>query len=396
MNIEELLSRGVVDVIGEDALRKKLEEGAKLRIKLGIDPTGSELHLGHSVVLRKLRQFQDLGHTVILLIGDYTARIGDPTGKSETRVVLTGDDVERNMKSYVEQASVILDADKLEVRYNSEWFDKMGMGDVLNLASFKTVNQMLQREDFKNRYSSGQDISLTEFLYPLMQGYDSVELNCDVEIGGTDQLFNMLVGRDMQKVYGVKKRQAVVTVPLLEGLSGGKKMSKSLGNYIGLRESASEIYGKTMSIVDELIIPYFELLTSVSGDDIAAMSDELKGGANPRDLKMRLAREIVGLYWNDDAAIKAEEEFVNVFKNKSLPDEIEVVVVETRGCNIVDLICSLSLAASKSEARRLVSGGAVKISGEKVEDVDFVPEIGDEEVLLQVGKRHFRKLRSNG
>ena len=389
--LKNILERGVVDVIVKKDLESKLKSGKKLRIKLGIDPTGSDLHVGHSVVLRKLKHFQDSGHNIILLIGDYTARIGDPTGKAETRVMLSEDDIKKNMKHYVDQASKIIDIKKAEIRHNSEWFEKMTMADVLELTSKKTIMQMMQREDFKNRYKNDVDISVTEILYPIMQGYDSVMLESDVEIGGTDQLFNMLVGRDMQKRMDSKVIQNVLTVPILEGLDGIEKMSKSLDNYIGITESPGNIFGKTMSIPDDLILRYFELATEIPMKEIEDIEKSLKGGDNPKNLKVKLAKEIVTLYHDKSAADKAEKEFEEVFANKGIPDDIETKKLSNKKWNIIGLVSETGLSSSKSEARRNVEGGGVRIDGEKVTSIEEEIDISSEK-LLQVGKRKFIKV----
>lgn len=390
-DIKTLLDRGTVEVIVRKDLEEKLKSGKKLRIKFGIDPTGSDLHIGHSVVLRKLRQFQDQGHTTILLIGDYTARIGDPTGKSETRVMLSEEQIKANMEHYVEQASKILDIKKLEIRHNSEWFGKMTMAQILELTAKKTVNQMLQREDFKNRFRNDQDISITELLYPMMQGYDSVMLESDVEIGGTDQLFNMMVGRDLQKRFQKTIIQDVMTLAILEGLDGVEKMSKSLNNYIGITESPKQIYGKTMSVPDALIIKYFELATSLSSEEIDKLKESLDQGENPRNLKMRLAKELVSLYHDKKSADQAEAEFIEIFANKGLPEDIPVQKFANKKMNIVELLSESKLVASKGEARRLIEGGGVRVDGNKVatheEEIDLSTE-----KLLQVGKRKFLKV----
>jgi len=392
-DIKTLLDRGTVDVIIRKELEEKINSGKKLRVKLGIDPTGSDLHIGHAVVLKKLRHFQDAGHTAVLIIGDYTARVGDPTGKSETRVMLTAEQIEKNMKHYIEQAAVILDMEKLEIRYNSEWFGKMNMGDILELTAKKTINQMIQREDFKNRIQNDQDVSMVETLYPLMQGYDSVMLDCDVEIGGTDQLFNMMVGRELQKKYGKKTIQNIVTVPILEGLDGVEKMSKSLNNYIGINDEANEMYGKTLSIPDNLITKYFELATNIPMEEISEIAKLMEKGENPKTFKMQLARELVKQYYNEELAQKAEEEFENIFKNKGIPEDIETVTFSKSPYNIIDLITESGLAQSKSEARRLIEGGGVKVDSEKVPSIEAEIDISTERIL-QVGKRKFVKVIS--
>jgi len=386
-----ILKKGTADIIIKEELEKKLSSKKKLRVKFGIDPTGSDLHLGHAVPLRKLKQFQDRGDTAILLIGDYTAMIGDPSGKSETRVMLSQEQVKKNMKHYVEQASKILDLKKLEIRYNSEWFGKMTMADVLKLTSHKTVSQMLQREDFKNRMKNNQDISVTELLYPIMQGYDSVMLESDVEIGGTDQTFNMLVGRDLQKAFGCKTTQDIVTVPILEGLDGVEKMSKSLNNYIGITESPSQIFGKTMSIPDTLILKFFELATELSLEEIEKIKEALDEGENPRNLKVRLAKELVTLYHSAKAANEAEQEFINMFQKKLLPDVIDEKKLKQTKWKLIDLLAETGLVSSKGEARRMIEQGAVKVDQAKVEGINFELDISKGK-LLQVGKRKFLRV----
>ena len=387
-----ILQKGTAETIVKDELEKKLNSKKKLRIKFGIDPTGSDMHLGHAVPLRKLKQFQDRGDTAILLIGDYTAMIGDPTGKSETRVMLSQEQIKKNMKSYVDQASKILDIKKLEIRYNSEWFGKMTMADILNLTSHKTVSQMLQREDFKNRMKNNQDISTTELLYPIMQGYDSVMLESDVEIGGTDQKFNMLVGRDLQKAFKCKTTQDIVTVPILEGLDGVEKMSKSLNNYIGITESPKDMFGKTMSIPDTLIVKFFELATDLSLEETEEIKKSLNEGENPRNLKIRLAKELVTLYHSKKEADEAEQEFINMFTKKQLPDVIDEKKLKQTKWKLTDLLVETGLVASKGEARRMIEQGAVKIDQEKVEGIDLELDITGGK-LLQVGKRKFLKVK---
>lgn len=387
----ELLGRGVVDIIIREELGKKLASKKKLRVKLGIDPTGSDLHIGHGVVLRKLKQFQDRGDTIILLIGDFTAKIGDPTGKSETRKMLSEEEIKKNMQYYVSQASKIIDIKKLEIRHNSEWFNKMTMRELVTMAANKTIGQLLQREDFRNRIKNNQDISTAEIMYPIMQGYDSVMLDADIEIGGTDQLFNMLVGRDMQKGYQCKNIQDVVTVPILEGLDGIEKMSKSLNNYIGITETPENMYGKAMSIPDALILKYLELTTEIPLTEIEHMRTALKEGENPRNLKMRLARELVTLYHGTAQAKKAEGNFVRIFQKKEAPEEIPLKKVTKKTCNIVDLLFETGLTPSKSEARRLIDQGGISIDGERILDHKIVIHL-EKERLLKVGKRTFIRL----
>lgn len=392
INNEIILKKGTAEVIIKEELEKKLSSKKKLRVKFGIDPTGSDLHLGHAVPLRKLKQFQDRGDTAILLIGDYTAMIGDPSGKSETRVMLSQEQVKKNMEHYVEQASKVLDLKKLEIRYNSEWFGKMTMADVLELTSHKTVSQMLQREDFKNRMKNNQDIAVTELLYPIMQGYDSVMLESDIEIGGTDQTFNMLVGRDLQKTFKCKTVQDIVTVPILEGLDGVEKMSKSLNNYIGITESPKDIFGKTMSIPDTLILKFFELTTELSLEEIEKIKESLEKGENPRNLKVRLAKELVTLYHDSKAATAAEQEFVNMFQKGQLPDVIEEKKLKKSKWPILDLLAETGLATSKGEARRLIEQGGVKVDEEKVSSITEEIDISKGK-LLQVGKRKFLRVK---
>jgi len=390
--IEEVLSRGVEEVLVKDRLREKLLSGRQLRIKFGIDPTGSVLHLGHAVPLRKLRELQDLGHQVILLIGDFTARIGDPTGKSATRQPMTDEDVIKNMKTYVDQAALILDISKVEVRYNTEWLEKMNFAELVSLASKVTFAQVSQRADFKERIKNEQDLSLQEFLYPIMQGYDSVVLKADVEIGGTDQKFNLLMGRQLQKRYD-QPEQDVITCPLLEGLSGGYKMSKSLGNYIAITEAPEEMYGKIMSIADDLIVNYFTLCTSLPSSEIEHIDGDIKKGAvNPRDLKMKLACEIIKVYHGEAAAQTAQERFIKTIQNKEVPEEIEERKMKVDKINIVDLLAELGLATSKGEARRVIEQGGVKIDGEVVSDIKKEIMMSDKEVLVQKGKRQYVKI----
>lgn len=394
--IAHLLERGVSEVIVREHLEKKLRSGKKkLRIKLGIDPTGSVLHLGHAVVLRKMREFQDLGHTVIFLIGDFTARIGDPTGRSTQRKVMTDQEIEQNMRDYVAQASKILDIKKTEIRYNSEWLQSLSFKDLIVLASKVTYAQVAQRADFKKRIQSDADLSLQEFLYPIMQGYDSVALNADVEMGGTDQTFNLLMGRQIQERYD-QEPQDVFTCPILEGLDGKEKMSKSLNNYIALTDSPTEMYGKVMSLPDALIARYFELTTNVSDEELKSIAKELKSGKNPRDAKMRLARELVTLYHSVKDAQVAENHFIQVFSKKEIPDDIEEVLVKEKNLALRDLIRLVPSVSSNSEARRLVEGGGVKVDGVAQKDVEVMVEIPakGEGLLLQVGKRRFLRVRS--
>ncbi len=378
-----LIKRGAVDIITEDQLRKKIERSIRERkpliVKAGFDPTAPDLHLGHTVLLRKLRQFQDLGHTVIFLIGDFTARIGDPTGRSEKRKQLDKEEVEKNSQTYKRQVSKILDIDSLKVRFNSEWFDTMPLLDMLHLTTQASVGQMLARSDFKKRYTNNENISLLEFMYPLMQGYDSVKLEADIELGGTDQIFNLLVGRDLQGQYG-QEPQVVITMPLLEGTDGVQKMSKSYGNYIGINESPKEIFGKVMSVSDELMYKYYELLTD---EDIAYVK-----GLHPREAKVRLAGIIVAQYHSAAAARCEREEFERVFGNKEIPQDIPEYAIGGAQL-IIPLLQQSGLVKSGNEARRLLKQKAVSFNDRPIEDETFtVSQTG----ILKVGARRFLKI----
>lgn len=391
--INSLLNKGTVDVIVREDLEKKLKSGKKLRVMLGIDPSGADLHIGHMVVIRKLKEFQDLGHHIILVFGNFTGQIGDPSGKKETRKAKTQKELDENAKHYIKQVSPIIDVDKMEVVWNADWLASLKFADVIKLASNFTVAQMMERDMFQERVKNDQPISMHEFFYPLMQGYDSVALEIDVEIGGTDQTFNLLAGRTLQKAYG-QEPQNVLTVPILEGLDGKMKMGKSDDNYIGVSDKPNDMYGKTMSIPDDLIVKYFELATDLTIDEINVIRQELKDGANPRDLKMRLAREIVTLYHDEDMAQKAEEEFINIFRNKDLPDEIPEKVFKDAEINIVDLITEAEMVSSKSEGRRMVQQGAVKADSKKVESHEDKIELNTGGILIQVGKRKFLLAKS--
>ncbi len=387
--INQLLTRGVEEVLIKENLEKRLLSGKKLRIKLGIDPTGSVLHLGHAVVLRKMRDFQDLGHQVIFLIGDFTARIGDPTGRSDARKPMTDKEINANMKSYAKQAGLILDMKKVEVRYNSDWLAKLDFQELIMLASKVTYAQVAQRADFKERIKNDVDLSLQEFLYPIMQGYDSVALKADVEIGGTDQKFNLLMGRQLQKRYE-QEPQDIITCPILEGLGGDDKMSKSLNNYIALSEKAEDMYGKIMSLTDDLIIKYFSLCTDFSTIEIEKMKNELAGRAvNPRDLKMKLAYEITKIYHGEKKAKAAEDYFVKTVQKKETPEEVKIKKLEVRNINIVELLIKTEMAESKSEARRLIEQGGIKVDGQAVNDINKNININENGILLQRGKRQF-------
>jgi len=394
-----IYGRGAVDIIPEEDLKEKVRESRKsktpLKVKLGLDPSRPDIHLGHTVVLRKLRQFQDCGHEVILVVGDFTATIGDPSGRNKTRPPMTIAETRINGRTYYEQASRILDPEKTRVVYNSEWLDELSFRDVIKLTSNYTVARMLERDDFEKRYNSNRPISVHEFLYPFAQAMDSVELEADVELGGTDQTFNLLMARDIQQAYD-QDPQVILTTPLLEGLDGVEKMSKSLDNYIGIEESPSEMYGKTMSIPDELIYKYFELLTDVPGEDLNSIRGQLDNGTvNPMDLKRRLARELVSLYHNTDAAAEAEQQFDLVHKQREIPDDIPELTpgIDDDGTIwIVKLIREADLAGSNSEARRLIEQGGVRIDGEKITDTTANISV-ENEFVLQVGKRKFVKVK---
>ena len=392
-----LISYGVADLLPEDEFKKKLEKAVAtntpLIIKLGLDPTAPDIHLGHTVVLRKLKLFQDFGHKVIILIGDFTARIGDPTGKSVTRPPLTEEQVITNAKTYQEQIFKVLDAEKTEVRFNSEWLSKLDFADVLKLASKYTVARMLERDDFHKRYTEGRPISIHEFMYPLMQGYDSIALKADVEFGGTDQTFNLLMGRHLQGEEGMPE-QTIITMPILEGLDGVQKMSKSLGNYIGISEAPSEMYGKAMSIPDELMMRYFMLVTDMSIEEQEQLSKDLESGAaHPRDVKMKLAHTIVRLYHGEEAANFGQDEFVRVFQKHAMPTDIPEykVAITEEPVFVPQLLSDAGLTASNGEARRSIKAGAFKIDGEKCNEEHIVLKDG---MVLQVGKRKFIKIVS--
>ena len=374
----------------EKKLKKSLETGIPLQVKFGCDPSRPDLHIGHGVVLRKLRHFQDLGHEAVLLIGDFTAMIGDPTGRNKTRPQITLEETKENAKSYIEQASVILAKENLTIVYNSDWLGKMDFSAVINLSSKYTVARMLERDDFTKRYQDGVPISVHEFLYPLAQGYDSVHLKSDVELGGTDQKFNLLVGRDLQKEAG-QNPQVIITTPILEGTDGVEKMSKSYDNYIGLTDSPSEIYGRTLSIPDSLIGRYFKFATEISNDKLTAIENDLENGiSNPRDLKRELARELVALYHDNDAALTAEKEFDALFIQKDEPDDIpEYKLTESE--KLIGIMVKNGMVASNGEGKRMISQGGVRLDKEKVDDIHSTIEPG-ENVVLKVGKRKFLRI----
>ncbi|MGC8767348.1 MAG: tyrosine--tRNA ligase [Brevinematia bacterium] len=385
-----LIKRGVVEIISEEELKEKIKKKGKLRVKFGADPSAPDLHLGHTVALRKLRHFQELGHTVVFIIGDFTAMVGDPSGRNVTRKRLSRQEVMENAKTYQEQVFKILDKSKTEVRYNSEWFDKLSFEEVLNLTSRYTVARMLERDDFEKRFKSGMPISIMEFLYPLMQGYDSIVVEADVEIGGTDQKFNLLVGRELQIEYG-KEPQVVLTLPLLEGTDGVRKMSKSYGNYIGITDKPFDMFGKIMSIPDDLIFKYFELLTDVPESEIDKYKKEIENGANPRDIKAVLGKKIVSFFYGEEEAIKASEEFDKVFKQKEIPDDIEERKLPVGKYNLVELIVKLNLLPSKSEVRRMIQSGGLYINGERIRDINYELNF-EKETIIKIGKRKFLKL----
>ncbi len=392
----DLLLRGAEEVIQVEDLERKLarsvKTGAPLIVKEGFDPTAPDLHIGHTVSIRKLKQFQDLGHTVVFLIGDFTGRVGDPTGRSKTRPAMTEEDIQRNAETYREQVFKILDPEKTQIRFNSEWLGTLSPYDFIRLTSYATVAQMLERDDFDKRYQANQPISILEFMYPLLQAYDSVALKSDVELGGTDQKFNLLLGRTLQEKFGLKP-QVCLMLPLLPGTDGVDKMSKSLGNYIGIHEPAQEIYGKTLSIPDTMIVPYLTLATEVPTEEIKAVGAEMIAGRmNPRDAKRKLARELVALYHSREAAEQAEAEFDRLFAKKEVPEDVAKYRVPENGeIPLAKLIVDSGGAKSNSEARRLIEGGGVQLDGEKVADVMARVTVAQPR-LLKVGKRFFVRL----
>jgi len=393
--IESLLRRRVAEVVVEDSLRKKLASGRKLRIKLGVDPTAPDLHLGHAVALKKLREFQELGHQVVLIIGDYTTRVGDPTGKSKTRPMLSEADIEANAKTYLDQAGKVIDLTKIEVRRNGEWFAKLNFNDVIQLAAKFTVARMIERDDFAKRLKDGSDIHLHELMYPMMQAYDSIMVEADVEIGGTDQKFNILAGRDLQRKLGKPEQDAMFLGPILVGTDGTNKMSKSLGNYIGVSEPPEQMFGKTMSIPDAALWDYFNLTTDVPLEEVAEMRSACAGGKmNPRDAKARLAKEIITFYHSAEDAAAAEETFIRTFKNKETPDDVPEIIIAAGERPLVDVLVEAKLVASKSEARRLVEQGGVKVDGAVVKEIDSKITVGRKKLLIQKGKRHFVRVSS--
>ncbi|HBH1592007.1 TPA: tyrosine--tRNA ligase, partial [Clostridioides difficile] len=389
-----IIMKGVDDLIDEKELREKLikseKEGKPMIVKLGLDPSAPDIHLGHTVVLRKMKQLQDLGHQIVIIIGDFTGKIGDPTGKSKARKALTTEQVLANAKTYEEQIFKVLDKEKTIVRFNSEWLAKLNFEDVIKLAATITVARMLEREDFKKRYEGQMPISVHEFFYPLMQAYDSIALEADIELGGTDQRFNLLMGRSLQREFGMES-QIVIMMPLIEGLDGKEKMSKSLGNYIGIDEEAGIMYQKSMEIPDELIIKYYNLVTDVHPDEVNKIESQLKeGSVNPRDIKMNLAREIVTLYHGEESAKEAEERFKSVFQKGQIPEDIQTIQVKEDGFDLIEVLVSNEIVKSKSEVRRLASQGGVKVNGEKVEDLSTI--VKESELVVQIGKKKFVKI----
>lgn len=389
-----IISKGVDEIIGIEDLKNKLEKSQKenkpMVVKLGLDPSAPDIHLGHTVVLRKMKQLQDLGHKVIIIIGDFTGKIGDPTGKSKARKALSTEQVLENAKTYEEQILKVLDKEKTEIVFNSKWLSKLSFEEAISLAATTTVARMLEREDFKKRYESQTPISLHEFFYPLMQGFDSVEIKADIELGGTDQRFNVLMGRSLQKEFN-QEPQVTIFMPLLEGLDGKDKMSKSLGNYIGIDEQANIMYEKAMTIPDELIIKYFELVTDIHPDIVDKVKLDLEENrVNPRDIKMNLAKEIVKLYHEEEKAIEAENRFKEVFQKGQIPNDIKTVEVLKSEFDLIDELVKNKLVSSKSEVRRLITQGGVKVNNEKLDDIKNV-NINDT-MIVQVGKKKFIKI----
>ena len=389
----KLIKRGTDEILTESDLKKKLESGKQLVVKAGFDPTAPDLHLGHTVLLNKLRHFQDLGHKVIFLIGDFTGRIGDPSGTNKTRPTLDAKDLVQNAKTYEKQVFKILKKDLTDVRFNSEWCENLGADGLIQLASKYNVARMLERDDFNKRFSSNKSIAIHEFLYPLVQGYDSVALEADVECGGTDQKFNLLVGRELQRDYD-QEPQVVITVPILEGLDGIKKMSKSLNNFVGIDEEPNEMFGKIMSISDELMWRWFELLSFISEEEINDLKKQMEHGKNPRDIKFILAEELVDRFHKDGEGKKCKESFLNRFQKGNIPDDIDSVKINIDGPKImlVNLLKDANMISSVSEGNRLIKQGGIKINSEKVEDPKLEVSEGSEDIY-QVGKRKFLKIK---
>ena len=393
----DILKRGCDEIINENEFKKKLEKSIStnmpLRVKLGIDPSGTDLHLGHAVPLRKLKQFQDLGHQVYFLIGTFTGRIGDPTGKSETRKMLSAEQVQENIKTYLEQVSLILDLDKINVVYNADWLEKLTLEDVLKLLSQFTVSQMISREDFAKRLSENKPVSLIEFMYPILQGYDSVELKADVELGATEQKFNLLRGRDLQKNAG-QEQQICMIMPILEGLDGVEKMSKSLNNYIGVKDTPNDMFGKIMSVSDELMYRYYEVITEISQEEITKMKEEInKGILHPMEAKKRLGEEVVKIYHNEEEGKKARDWFENVFSKKNLDVDLPEIELDYKETGVIDLLVKeTGLLSSTSEARRLIEQGGFKINDEPVKDVKAAVNI-QSGMIIRAGKKKIVKVK---
>ena len=383
-----IIERGADEILPLDELKKKLQKNKPLRIKVGFDPTAPDLHLGHTVVINKMRQLQDLGHEIIFLIGDFTGMIGDPSGKNVTRKPLTKEEILENAKSYEEQVFKILDKDKTKIAFNSEWMSKMSSAEMISLASKQTVARMLERDDFSKRYKSEQAISIHEFLYPLVQGFDSVALQTDMELGGTDQKFNLLVGRDLQKQAGMEP-QVILTMPLLEGLDGVQKMSKSLDNYIGIDEAPDDMFGKIMSISDDLMWRYLELLSFESLETIASWKEEVENGENPRNIKFRLAEEIITRFHSNELAKQAQQNFIDRFAKNQTPDKMDEFTFQN-GTKIANLLKDSNLVSSTSEAFRMIKQGAAKMDGEKITNKNLEPTAGTS--VYQVGKRKFARV----
>ena len=387
-----LIKRGIDELIGEDELLAKLKSKKQLIVKAGFDPTAPDLHLGHTVLINKLRHFQQLGHQIIFLIGDFTGMIGDPSGKNKTRPPLNQNDIEENAKSYKTQVFKILDSKLTDVRFNSEWSKKLGAEGIIKLASQYNLARMLERDDFNKRYKSNQSIALHELLYPLIQANDSITLHADIELGGTDQKFNLLVGRDLQRAFG-QEPQVVITVPILEGLDGKNKMSKSLDNYVGIDESPDEMFGKIMSISDELMWRWFDLLSFKSSDEINALKAEQDNGKNPRDIKIELAKELIARFHDEESANDAESNFIDQFQKKNIPDEVEEITHKISGDSIplANLLKECGMTSSTSEAMRMIQQGAVRIDEQKITDKTHRVFI-DTSAVYQVGKRKFKKI----
>ena len=380
--ILEKIRKNTVEIIPEEELIKKLNREKPLRIKFGADPTAPDIHLGHVVILRKLKQFQELGHEILFIIGDFTAQIGDPSGKSETRKPVTKEKIIENTKTYADQIFKILDKSRTKLILNSQWFNHWSLEDMIKLSAHYTVAQMLARADFSKRYKQNTDITILEFIYPLLQGFDSVELKADVEIGGTDQKFNLLVGRELQRDFG-QEPQIVITLPLLEGTDGVKKMSKSLNNYIGVTDSPQDMFGKIMSISDELMLKYYQLLTDISLGEVK--------GQHPRDAKRNLAKHIVAMFYDQNISSQVEKDFEKIFVCKEIPRDLEEIKIKEKKIWIIDLLVKANLVKSKNEAKRLISQGGVKVNQKKIED-ENLDLIMDKEYILQVGKRSFKKI----